>query len=198
VAAFLEQYPSDLGTSTKPDAAGFVYNDPAKYHDVFAADIPLPRTNAMAVAQKPVFGEIFGQAGTAAAWADVPSWYMVTREDRALNPELQRFYAGRMQARTVQIQSSHVPFLSHPRDVADLIGEAASGASARRPLRTFDGDLCWMDADATTGREPDGSCTMTASLGSEAAIGAGTGSAFFGRGSIAAARRGIDRGTSST
>jgi hypothetical protein len=47
-----------------------------------------------------------------------------------------------------------------------------------------------MDAIATTGREPDGLGRMTASLGSEAAAGEGTGSAFFGKGRIVVARRG--------
>ena len=127
VAAFLERYPSDLGTSIVPDAAGFVYIDPAKYHDVFAGDLPERQARAMAVAQKPIFGEIFTQSNPAAAWATVPSWYLVAQQDRSLNPDLQRFYATRMNARTSEIRSSHLPFISHAREVANLIAEAAAG-----------------------------------------------------------------------
>jgi pimeloyl-ACP methyl ester carboxylesterase len=127
VGAFLEKYPSDLGTALVPDAAGFVYIDVAKYHDVFAGDLPRRQTQAMAVAQRPIFGEIFGQSQPAAAWKTIPSWYMVAQEDRSISPELERFYANRMKARTVEIRSSHLPFLSHPREVAKLIGEAAAG-----------------------------------------------------------------------
>ncbi len=125
VAAFLEKYPSDLGAALAPDAAGFVYIDAAKYHDVFAADIPKRQTQAMAVAQKPIFAQIFTQSVPAAAWKTIPSWYMVTQQDRSISPELEGFYAKRMNARTTEIESSHLPFISHPRAVANLIGEAA-------------------------------------------------------------------------
>ncbi|HEX6748308.1 MAG TPA: alpha/beta hydrolase [Longimicrobium sp.] len=127
LAAFLQQYPSDLGTASAPDAAGFVYIDPAKYHDVFAADLPLAQTRAMAVAQKPIAGAIFGQSSPTAAWKTIPSWYVLTLQDHAINPQLERFYANRMHARVTEIRSSHVPFLSHPREVANLIVQAATG-----------------------------------------------------------------------
>jgi len=128
VAAFLQQYPSDLGTATAPDAAGFLYVDPVKFHDVFAADIPVAQTLAIAAAQKPIAGAIFGQSSPTAAWKTIPSWYLLTTQDHAINPALERFYANRMHAHTTEIASSHVPFLSHPREVADLIVQAAAGA----------------------------------------------------------------------
>src|SRR6266568_1304770 len=114
VGAFLGQYPSDLGAALVPDAAGFVYIDVAKFHDVFAADLPRRQTDVMAVAQKPV-----------AAWRTVPSWYVVARDDHAINPDLERFFATRMGARTTEIRSSHVPFLSRPSQVARIIEQAA-------------------------------------------------------------------------
>jgi pimeloyl-ACP methyl ester carboxylesterase len=126
VAAFLQQYPSDLGTSSALDAAGFQYIDVAKYHDVFAADLPLAQTQAMAVAQKPIAAAIFGQSSPAAAWKTIPSWYLLTLQDHAINPELERFYANRMHARVTEIPASHVVFLSHPREVANLIVQAAT------------------------------------------------------------------------
>lgn len=127
IAAFLQQYPSDLGTASAPDAAGFVYIDPAKFHDVFAADLPLAQTQAMAAAQKPIAGAIFGQSSPAAAWKTIPSWYLVTQQDHAISPALERFYANRMHARITEIPASHVVFLSHAREVANLIVQAAAG-----------------------------------------------------------------------
>ena len=53
---------------------------------------------------------------------------MVAQNDHALNPDLERFYAKRIGARTTEIDSSHVVFLSHPREVTDLIEEAATAA----------------------------------------------------------------------
>jgi pimeloyl-ACP methyl ester carboxylesterase len=129
VAAFLEKYPSDLGTALlPPDAAGFLYINPDKFHDVFAADIPLRQTRVVAATQKPIAGASFGASNPVAAWKLIPSWYLVTTQDRAINPDLERFYAKRMGAKTTEIKSSHVPFISHPRTVAKLIVEAANAA----------------------------------------------------------------------
>ena len=72
---------------------------------------------------------MFGASVPQAAWKTVPSWYMVAQEDHAINPDLERFYAKRMRATTVEIKSSHVPFISHPRDVARLIEQAATARS---------------------------------------------------------------------
>lgn len=127
VGAHNQQYPSDLGKALVPDAAGFVYIDTAKYHDVFAGDLPVRQTRVMAVAQKPIVGSAFGEAVPTAAWRTIPSWYLVAQDDRAINPELERFYARRMKARTSEVKSSHLPFISHPQRVAALIVEAAGG-----------------------------------------------------------------------
>jgi pimeloyl-ACP methyl ester carboxylesterase len=126
VDAFLKQYPADLGTSLAPDAGGFLFIDVAKFHDVFAADVPARKARVMAVTQKPIFGQIFGQSVPAVAWKEIPSWYIVAKKDRSLNPDLERFYAKRSNAHTTEITSSHVVFISHPREVAKVIGEAAA------------------------------------------------------------------------
>jgi pimeloyl-ACP methyl ester carboxylesterase len=129
VGAYLDKYPTALGASLVPDAAGFMYIDVAKYHDIFTGDLPQRQTDAMAVTQKPINGKIFGQSGTTAAWKTIPSWYMVATDDHALNPNLERFYAKRMHAHTVEIKSSHVAFISHPQAVADLIVAAATASA---------------------------------------------------------------------
>ena len=51
----------------------------------------------------------------AATWKNIPSWYIVAANDRAINPDLERFYARRAGAKTTQLKSSHVPFLSQPK-----------------------------------------------------------------------------------
>ena len=126
VGAFSDKYPSDLAASLIPDAAGFLYIDIAKYHNVFAGDLSVQQTRVMAVAQKPVHGSILRQSVPAAAWRTIPSWYLVAQDDRAISPELERFYAKRMNAKTSEIKSSHLPFISQPQAVALLIAQAAS------------------------------------------------------------------------
>jgi pimeloyl-ACP methyl ester carboxylesterase len=117
--------PPELNSVLKPDEAGFVYIDRARFHDAFARDLPEADTRIMAATQKPINGRAFGETMPAAAWKAIPSWYVVSTEDRAINPDLQRYYAKRIRATTTEIKASHVPFLSHPKEVARVIEAAA-------------------------------------------------------------------------
>ena len=83
----------------------------------------------MAATQKPVNGNVFGASVDQVAWKTVPSYYLVTQDDRAINPDLERFYAKRKGAKITEIKSSHVPFISHPQAVVQLIEQA--GAATR-------------------------------------------------------------------
>ena len=68
------------------------------------------------------------------AWRSKPSWYIVANNDRTVQPELERFLAKRMRATTRATDSSHVPMLSHPGSVIDVIREAVKavqGSSAK-------------------------------------------------------------------
>jgi pimeloyl-ACP methyl ester carboxylesterase len=120
------KYPApELNSVLKPDEAGFLYIDRARFHDAFARDLPVADTRIMAATQKPINGKSFGEKVPVAAWKTIPSWYIVSTEDRAINPDLERYYAKRIGATTVEIKASHVPFLSHPGDVARVIEAAA-------------------------------------------------------------------------
>jgi pimeloyl-ACP methyl ester carboxylesterase len=123
-AAFLEQYPSLLGTALVPDAAGYLYVDRSKFREVFAGDVSRTKARVMAATQKPVNQHIFRESLVAAAWRDIPSWYLVSQQDNTINPDLQRFYAQRMGAVTSEIDASHVAFISRPREVVRFIKRA--------------------------------------------------------------------------
>src|SRR4051812_39618139 len=84
-------YPApELNSVLKPDEAGFLYIDRARFHDAFARDLPEAETRIMAATQKPIYGKSFGETVPVAAWKTIPSWYIVSTEDRAINPDLQR------------------------------------------------------------------------------------------------------------
>ena len=123
----LNQYPSPVLAKFAPDAAGFLYIDYAAYPGLFAPDIPRKQAEAMAVAQKPLTAAAFTQTNPAAAWKTIPSWFMVAQQDSIINPDLERFFAKRMNAKITEIKSSHVIFLSHPQAVVKVIREAAEG-----------------------------------------------------------------------
>ena len=69
--------------------------------------------------------DLFNQKVEGVAWRSKPSWYIVATEDRTIQPELERFVAKRMGATTVELPSSHVPMLSQPQAVLDVIRNAA-------------------------------------------------------------------------
>jgi pimeloyl-ACP methyl ester carboxylesterase len=120
--------PPPLSTAIVADTAGFLYIDREKFHEVFAQDVSTVEAQVLAVTQKPAAGVAFDQSVESAAWQTIPSWYLVSQEDRAINPELERFMANRIGARTTEIKASHVSYISHPREVANLIIEVASFA----------------------------------------------------------------------
>jgi len=62
---------------------------------------------------------------THAAWRSKPSWYAVSTEDRTINPDLERFMAKRMAAKTIEVNASHVSLISQPETIAKLILDAA-------------------------------------------------------------------------
>ncbi|MFE4974464.1 alpha/beta fold hydrolase [Kitasatospora sp. NPDC056651] len=103
-----------------------------KFRSVFAGDLPESRTRLMSAEQRPVTLAGFAEKATAAAWRDIPSWFVVSRQDKAIAPDLERFEASRAKSRTVEIDSSHVSMMSHPDVVVRQIREAAGAADDGR------------------------------------------------------------------
>src|SRR5262245_32120480 len=68
-------------------------------------------------------------AGSRAAWNAKPSWYVLATQDQTVPPDLQRFVSKRMKATTTEVASSHVPILSKPDVVPDVIRKAAGAVS---------------------------------------------------------------------
>ncbi|HEY6146101.1 MAG TPA: alpha/beta hydrolase [Thermoanaerobaculia bacterium] len=128
VGAFGEKYPVGLNTALQPDSAGFLYVDRGRFRQLFCADVPASDASVAAATQKPIHNSAFGASVPVAAWKTIPSWYLVSQDDHAINPELERFYAKRMNARTSEVKASHVAFISHPDVVAKLIEQAAAAA----------------------------------------------------------------------
>jgi pimeloyl-ACP methyl ester carboxylesterase len=73
--------------------------------------------------------DLFTQKHDGVAWKSKPSWYIVGARDHTVNPELERFVAKRMGAKTTELQSSHVPMLSQPHAVLEVIRSAAKAVS---------------------------------------------------------------------
>ncbi|MFE5138999.1 alpha/beta fold hydrolase [Streptomyces fagopyri] len=109
-----------------------LYIQPSKLHATFAQDLPRQQASVMAATQRPIAQSAFTDKLTAAAWRDKPVYVLVGTQDRAINPNLERFEAKRAHAReTVEINSSHVSLISQPQAVTDLIVSAAHDSGHR-------------------------------------------------------------------
>src|SRR6202050_2871143 len=127
-----KRFPSDLAKSgaIKTTLDGFTYIDPAQFHELFAADLPNDRAAFMARSQVLNFGDNFAATITTAAWRTKPSWMVVAGSDRTISPDLERWYAKRAHSHTVEVAgASHSVYVSHPKEVADVIEGAARAVS---------------------------------------------------------------------
>jgi pimeloyl-ACP methyl ester carboxylesterase len=127
-----EDYATLAGTyPTPPASAGIVFDGDegrlgeAAFLRDFAGDLPEARARALHAVQQPFRKALLAGRTTQAAWRSKPSFYAVSTEDRTINPDLQRFMAKRMGARTIELKSSHLSLISHPDEIANLILEAA-------------------------------------------------------------------------
>jgi len=140
VAAFAPdagQATSDLGKDLPPapgitrlsvDKAGFASLPPLVLKEDFAQDVPAPQAAVMAATQGPIAVKAFGDKTTVAAWRKHPSWYIVSKNDRMIQPDLERRFAKAIGARTIELPTSHVPQQSRPADVANVILEAVAAS----------------------------------------------------------------------
>jgi pimeloyl-ACP methyl ester carboxylesterase len=125
-AALAAKYPSP------PASAGIVYDgdegrltEEAFLRD-FAGDIPAAKAKVLYAVQEPFHKALLTAKTTNAAWRSKPSFYAVSTEDRTINPDLERFMAKRMGAKTIELKSSHLSLISHPDEISRLILEAAA------------------------------------------------------------------------
>ena len=92
----------------------------------FAGDLPEPEQQLVWATQAVPDANLFNEKVDGTAWRSKPSWYIVANNDHTVNPDLERFVSKRMGAHTYDVDSSHVPMLSHPDFVLDVIRTAAS------------------------------------------------------------------------
>jgi len=123
--------PAPLGSEIRADAEGFLTVTPKGIAEDFAQDLSDEEKQLLMATQSPTAAAVFGATVTTAAWKNKPTWYVIASKDRAVAPELQKAEAAAMKATSITVPSSHVPMLSHPKEVADLIEQAAAKAGSQ-------------------------------------------------------------------
>jgi pimeloyl-ACP methyl ester carboxylesterase len=117
------------------DARGFNWLSEDDFVNHFAADVDPTRARVLYAVQQPLAGSAVADVMGAPAWKTLPSWYLVAQNDETLWPDAQRQFAARMGATTVEIPSSHLPMVSHPHEVSDLIVKAADAVGVPAATR---------------------------------------------------------------
>jgi pimeloyl-ACP methyl ester carboxylesterase len=117
--------PTEGLKAVRPDDKGFLSVDPAAFAHVFVGDVPAAEGAELATRQLSISGAALGTPATVAAWHLKPTYYAISANDLMLAAQAQAFFAQRMKATTVTLQSSHASPVSHPEAVADLIERAA-------------------------------------------------------------------------
>lgn len=129
-AALAKRFP------TPPASAGIVFDgdegrlSEAAFLRDFAGDLPEAKAKVLYAVQEPFHKALLTGKTTHAAWRSKPSFYAVSTEDRTINPDLERFMAKRMGAKTIEVKASHVSLISQPHEITQLILEAAGGRPA--------------------------------------------------------------------
>ena len=130
--ASIEQAVPQASKAFKPDSNGNWWIDQAQFVADFAADVPPGVAQFMAISQVPISTDAFAHKVTNPAWKTKPSWYMVATADRSINPIQERMMAKRARAKTVEVNASHVAYMSHPKEAVKLIEEASASARVSR------------------------------------------------------------------
>jgi pimeloyl-ACP methyl ester carboxylesterase len=122
---------------TPPASAGIVWSgdqgrlsEEAFLRD-FAGDLPADKARVLYAVQWPFHRALLSDKTTQAAWRSKPSWYAVSTEDRTINPDLERFMAKRMGAKTIEVKASHLALISQPDTIANLILQATGHAQSQ-------------------------------------------------------------------
>jgi pimeloyl-ACP methyl ester carboxylesterase len=119
------EYPTGPGGETAPE---FLV-DPARFREVFAADLPAEQAAVLAATQRPVAAAAFSDVSGPPAWKTLPSWAVVATADKAAGTDLVRSMAQRAGAEIVEVDASHVVMVSQPQAVTELILKALHAVS---------------------------------------------------------------------
>ena len=118
------RYPTGQGAETAVEFA----ISAEKFHEAFAADVPVDQTAVMQATQRPAAQACFAEPTTAAAWKTLPSWAVVASGDYAAGSDVVRSMAERAGATTTEVEGSHVIMVSKPQVVVDAIMSAIEAA----------------------------------------------------------------------
>ncbi len=116
------------------DEQGFVWLTEDDFVNHFAGDVDPVKAKALYAVQQPLSASAFDDVMSTPAWKSLPSWYLVAQDDQALPADVERMFANRMGATTIEVPAGHLAMVSHPAEVVTLTEAAAASALAGGPV----------------------------------------------------------------
>jgi pimeloyl-ACP methyl ester carboxylesterase len=123
--ALAAKFPAPPANAGLVASGGFAQLNEEAFLRDFAGGVEPAKARVLYAVQGRIADTLFASRTTAAAWKLKPSWYAVSKRDRTTSPELERFLANRMHAKTIEVDSGHLSPITHPREITDLILSAA-------------------------------------------------------------------------
>lgn len=127
--ALAAKFPTPPISAGLVTSGGFAQLSEEAFLRDFAGGVDPARARVLYAVQGRIADTLFASRTTAAAWKLKPCWYAVSRQDRATSPELERFLANRMRAKTIEVEAGHLSLVTHPQEITGLILNAASPSS---------------------------------------------------------------------
>jgi pimeloyl-ACP methyl ester carboxylesterase len=128
--------PPPGAAAIRPDKYGFLWIDKELFAENFCGDLEQTEALVMAATQKPLSLVCFEDQITNAGWKNLPCWYQISLNDRMIPQQAEQFMAQRINARTISLPASHASLVSHPKEVADFILEAATEIAVMSSTKT--------------------------------------------------------------
>jgi pimeloyl-ACP methyl ester carboxylesterase len=123
--ALAGKFPAPPANSGLVKSGGFAQLSEETFLKDFAGGVAPAKARVLYAVQGRIAETLFASRTIAAAWKLKPSWYAVSMQDRTTSPELERFLANRMQAKTIEVNAGHLSLITHPQEMTDLILDAA-------------------------------------------------------------------------
>ena len=124
--------PAPLGSELRLDARGLLAVTRKGIAEDMAQDLPDKEQQILTATQGQTAAAVFGGTVATAAWRSKPSWAVIAGNDRAIPPQLEKDEAAAIKATSITLPANHLAMLSDPREVADLIEQAAAKAQSDR------------------------------------------------------------------
>lgn len=133
-ALFAQGPPTPAIAHLSLDQQGYGWLPLDDFVNYFASDVDPVKAKVMFAVQQPIAGSAFAEVMGEAAWKSFPTWYLVAQSDQAILPDAERLFAKRMGATVVEVNSSHLPMVSQPDEVVELIESAADKIQRREAV----------------------------------------------------------------